>query len=60
MQRNADENAREIQSMKTGGEYMTAIGEVYLCGICGNKVKILESGGGTLVCCGQPMELTEA
>lgn len=34
---------------------MTKIGEIYLCEICGNKVKILESGKGTLVCCGQPM-----
>ncbi len=36
---------------------MTEVGEVYVCDICGNKVKLLESGGGTLVCCGQPMTL---
>ncbi len=34
----------------------TEVGEVYLCNICGNKVKMLESGAGELVCCGQPME----
>ena len=35
----------------------TQIGEVYLCKICGNKVRVLENGEGELVCCGQPMEL---
>ena len=30
-------------------------GEIYLCEICGNKVKVLEAGGGTLVCCGEDM-----
>jgi superoxide reductase len=34
---------------------MTEINEVYLCEICGNKVKVLENGPGVLVCCGQPM-----
>ncbi len=36
---------------------MPNVNEVYLCSICGNKVKVLEAGPGTLVCCGQPMEL---
>ena len=31
-------------------------GEEYLCTICGNKVKVLKAGGGTLVCCGKDME----
>lgn len=31
--------------------------EVYKCGVCGNIVEVLEVGGGTLVCCGQPMKL---
>jgi len=35
---------------------MTTVGEVYLCEICGNKVKVLEAGAGKLVCCGQPMK----
>ena len=36
---------------------MTQVEEVYLCEICGNKVKVLESGVGVLVCCGVPMKL---
>lgn len=36
---------------------MTEVGEVYLCEICGNKVKVLEAGVGTLACCGEPMKL---
>jgi len=35
----------------------TEAGQVYLCKICGNKVKVVESGGGQLVCCGVPMKL---
>jgi superoxide reductase len=35
---------------------MTKVAETYLCGICGNKVKVLEAGAGQLVCCGQPMK----
>ena len=31
--------------------------EVYRCEICGNIVEVLHGGGGTLVCCGQPMTL---
>jgi len=38
---------------------MTGVGEVYRCNICGNVVKVLEAGAGTLVCCGQPMELVK-
>jgi desulfoferrodoxin-like iron-binding protein len=34
---------------------MTKVGEVYECEICGNKVKVVENGDGTLVCCGQEM-----
>ena len=44
----------------SGGEGMTEVGEVYICEICGNKVKVLESGVGTLVCCGEPMKLVES
>jgi superoxide reductase len=33
----------------------TKVGEVYKCDICGNVVSVLESGGGTLVCCGEAM-----
>lgn len=30
----------------------------YKCNVCGNTVEVQEVGGGELVCCGQPMELT--
>ncbi|MDD3474878.1 MAG: desulfoferrodoxin [Candidatus Dojkabacteria bacterium] len=33
--------------------------QVYRCSVCGNIVEVLYVGGGTLVCCGQPMELQE-
>lgn len=31
--------------------------DVYKCALCGNVVEVLHVGGGTLVCCGQDMEL---
>ena len=34
-------------------------GEKYRCNICGNEVVVTKVGGGTLVCCGQDMELIE-
>ena len=39
---------------------MSQVGEVYLCERCGNKVKVLEAGGGELVCCQEPMKKVEA
>ncbi|WP_460032144.1 desulfoferrodoxin FeS4 iron-binding domain-containing protein [Megalodesulfovibrio paquesii] len=30
-------------------------GEVYKCELCGQVVKVVEAGGGTLVCCGEDM-----
>jgi desulfoferrodoxin-like iron-binding protein len=39
---------------------MTQINEIYLCELCGNKVSVIESGGGALVCCGQEMTLVES
>ena len=44
---------------KKGGKKLTEEGQFYLCEICGNKVQIIESGAGTLVCCGQDMTLLE-
>jgi desulfoferrodoxin-like iron-binding protein len=35
------------------------IGEKYICNICGNEVEVTKVGGGTLVCCGEDMELIE-
>jgi len=32
--------------------------QVYTCCVCGNTVEVLTPGGGTLVCCGVPMDLT--
>lgn len=32
-------------------------GEVYRCNTCGNEVKVIAIGGGTLFCCNKPMEL---
>jgi desulfoferrodoxin-like iron-binding protein len=32
--------------------------ETYKCEICGNEVEVQHVGGGTLVCCGQPMVCT--
>lgn len=31
------------------------VGEVWRCEICGNVVKVIEAGGGELICCGAPM-----
>ena len=31
--------------------------EIYKCDLCGNVVKVLEAGGGDLVCCGDEMRL---
>lgn len=31
--------------------------QVYRCPLCGNIVEVVHAGGGTLVCCGQPMEV---
>ncbi len=39
---------------------MATAGAVYLCEICGNKVKVLEAGEGELVCCGEPMKKVKA
>jgi len=33
--------------------------QVYKCELCGNIVEVLHGGGGTLVCCGEPMSLLE-
>jgi desulfoferrodoxin-like iron-binding protein len=35
---------------------MSQEGEIYLCEICGNKVKVLEAGEGELVWCQEPMK----
>jgi len=39
---------------------MTIKNQIYRCPICGNIVEVIHASGGTLVCCGQPMELLES
>ena len=41
-------------------KFVTKVDEVYLCKIRGNKVKVLEAGRGTLVCCGMSMVCRKA
>ena len=36
---------------------MTKMLEIYKCGVCGNTTMVVSPSGGTLVCCGQPMNL---
>jgi superoxide reductase len=36
---------------------MTVLSQIFKCKICGHIVEILHTGEGTLVCCGQSMEL---
>jgi superoxide reductase len=38
---------------------MTKLKEIYRCRHCGNIVEVLHEGGGTLVCCGEPMQLLD-
>ena len=35
------------------------VGELYRCNICGNEVRVTKVGGGTLMCCGEDMEIIE-
>ncbi len=39
---------------------MTKLDEIYYCKTCGNKVKVVGTGVGILVCCGKPMVLVNA
>jgi superoxide reductase len=38
---------------------MTEKGNVYRCELCGQEVKVLQEGVGTLACCGEDMVLVE-
>ncbi len=38
---------------------MTAVLQVFKCEVCGNIVEVIHEGGGTLVCCNQPMKLLD-
>jgi desulfoferrodoxin-like iron-binding protein len=46
-------------SFLRGGRNMGEEGVVYVCALCGQEVKVLKSGVGTLVCCDQPMDPKE-
>lgn len=46
-----------LEFLKEGGKKMAEINKDYKCNICGNVVKVIQAGIGTLSCCGQPMEL---
>lgn len=35
---------------------MTEETKFYVCKVCGNVVELIHNGGGTLVCCDQPMQ----
>jgi desulfoferrodoxin-like iron-binding protein len=45
--------------IRRGGEAVGVqeVNEKYRCNICGNEVIVTKVGGGTLVCCGEDMEL---
>lgn len=34
---------------------MTRLNEIYQCEYCGNTVRVIQAGTGTLVCCGVEM-----
>ena len=38
---------------------MAEEGKTYKCLVCGQEVKVIKSGVGTLVCCNQPMKIKE-
>lgn len=38
---------------------MTELNQVYRCNVCGNMTEVVHPSGGTLSCCGQPMEFLE-
>ena len=44
---------------KEGTMAVEQVGEKYRCNVCGNEVTVTKVGGGTLVCCGEDMELLE-
>lgn len=43
--------------MANGGVYRVKVDEIYVCGVCGQKVKVVEEGDGPVVCCDEDMKL---
>ncbi len=50
---NQENEGKEVKEMPN------KVGQVFVCEICGNKVKMLVAGKGQLICCGQPMKGVE-
>lgn len=51
---------RLMNTIQTEENFMVNVsdeGQVFECEICGNIVKVMEVGGGELICCGEPMVL---
>jgi desulfoferrodoxin-like iron-binding protein len=51
----SDKESEDIYMVNVSKE-----GQIFRCEICGNVVIVKESGGGELVCCGEPMQLESA
>jgi desulfoferrodoxin-like iron-binding protein len=45
-----------MANQKEGNMAVKKVGDKFRCNICGNEVTLTKVGGGTLVCCGKPME----
>lgn len=39
---------------------MAVEGKIYICAICGQEIKVIKAGVGTLVCCNKPMKLKKS
>ena len=51
----ANEANNEEKEAMAQVEKVREADEIWRCGVCGNVVKVVEVGGGQLVCCGRPM-----
>jgi desulfoferrodoxin-like iron-binding protein len=45
------------ECFKEGSQMANAVGKRYRCTKCGAEFIVTKGGNGTLVCCGQPMEI---
>jgi desulfoferrodoxin-like iron-binding protein len=57
--RNSRPFSRSGRLKEVAGMAVERVGEKYRCNVCGNEVEVTKAGGGTLVCCGEDMELVE-
>jgi desulfoferrodoxin-like iron-binding protein len=51
-----DARIKVIDSKRSNKVAGKKAGDKYSCSICGNVVILAKVGGGTLVCCGKPMD----